>query len=264
MHIGHEQYRLDWRGRLALGSLVEARVAKCAAPCTSRNLSALPPEVAAVIKPQLTGAVELAYLAPGVPAGWRRCVAVTVREASAKLGVNPVWRCQIFDAQQGGILADIDLNAIFKTLYYERTGPDFRAEVRSAYTGPDGGIGLILWFAHGSEYFLDGGIWDGQTWTPLMCIQPSGATGQEQVIYVGPGNHSILQTRYGLFFSGKDGRLLNIWILKGSFLRSFRQALLFGVIKALVLATLGGLAGVGTLGFFWQLAIGRKRRRRLS
>jgi len=272
VQVGHEQYRLDWRGRLAFGSLLESDPVRPAESSLRRDLTALPPEVAALIKPQLAGDPQTVYLAPGVPAGWRRSVAVTVREASgipkprskpAALA-SPVWRSQIFDAQTGEILADINLNSIFKSLYYEHAGPDFRAEVRSAYTGPDGGIGLLLWFAHGGEYFLDGGIWDGETWIPLMCIQPSGATGENQVLYVGPDNNSILQTRYGLFFSGKDGRLLNIWILKGSFLRSFRQALVFGIVKALLLATLGGLAGVGILGFIWQLAIGRKKRQRLS
>jgi hypothetical protein len=270
--VGTEQYRMDWRGRLALGSLLKTDQADIAPYSLGKDLSALPPDVAALIKPKLAGEMQLVYVAPGVPAGWRRCVAVTVRESGVPPSPkgkshsrpHPLWRCRIFDAQTGEPLADINLNAIFNSLYYEEAGPDFRAEVRSAYTGPDGGIGLLLWFAHGGEYFLDGGIWDGATWTPLMCIQPSGAAGQDQVIYVGPGNNSILQTRYSLFFSGSDGRLLNIWILKGSFLRLFRQTLLLGLVKALLLATLGGLAAVGTLGFIWQHAIGFSRRRRQS
>lgn len=269
VQVGSERYQMDWRGKLTLGSPAETTPA--AEACVGKDLSALSPQVAALIKPQLTGKLQLVYVAPGVPEGWHRCVAITVCEEGKLPGSQalsqgqpgPLWRCFIFDTQTGERLADVNLNTIFQTLYYETAGSDFRAEVRSAYTGPDGGIGLLLWFAHGSEYYLDGGIWDGASWTPLMCIQPSGASGQEQVIYVGPGNKSILQTRYGLFFSGSDGRLLNIWILKGSFLRLFRQALLLGLLKALVVAALGGLAAVGSLGFIWQLSIERSKRSRV-
>jgi hypothetical protein len=269
VQVGSEHYQLNWRGQLAFGSLLNVDQSSAEKSSVARDLSALPINVTTLIKSRLTGEIKLVYIAPGAPAGWHRCVAVTVRDAGAKRITrakppSPQWRSLIFDAHSGELLADLSLNSIFNTLYYERGGADFRAEVRSAYTGPDGGIGLLLWFAHGGEYYLDGGIWDGQAWTPLMCIQPSGATGEDQVLYVGPGNNSILQTRYGLFFSGSDGRLLNIWILKGSFLRSFRQALMLGLAKVLLLATLGGLAGVAILGFVWQLAVGRARHRRIS
>lgn len=272
VEVGSDQYQMDWRGQLILGSPQMAHQLDSVKPATGKDLSVLPPDLAVLLKPKLAGEIQLVYLAPVAPAGWRRCVAVNVRQNAITHGKDdkskklqpPQWRCQIFDATSGEALADINLNAIFNSLYYETAVSDFRAEVRSAYTGPDGGIGLLLWFAHGGEYYLDGGIWDGETWTPLMCIQPSGATGQDQVIYVGPGNNSILQTRFGLFFSGKDGRLLNIWILKGSFVRLFRQAMFLGLGKALLLATLGGLVAVGSLGFIWQLAIGRNKRRRVG
>jgi hypothetical protein len=169
----------------------------------------------------------------------------------------------IFNAQSGLKLAELDLNTVYSSLYYSEPGADFQAEARSAYIGPDGGIGLLLWFAQGADYYLDGGIWDGKQWTPLMCIQPSGAA-QEQTIYVGPGNSSILQTPYSLFFSGSDGRLVNIWILKGSFLRLFQQSLALGLAKAVLLAATGGLFTVAILGFIWQLFNKRSRRRRLS
>ena len=165
---------------------------------------------------------------------------------------------ELFDLHTSERLAELDLGQMFESLYYEEPGPDFRAEVRSAFTGPSGGIGLLLWFTQGGTAYLDGGIWDGKDWTPLMCIQPLGDDVQEQTIYVGPGNASILQTSYGLFFSGQDGRPRKMWVLKGNVLSMLRQSMLAGMLKALRLAFVAGLAAVSVLGLIWQ-AVGRRR-----
>lgn len=268
--VGNEQYQLDWRGRMVFGFLDRKQVSSNHDAISGDSLAVLAEKTASLIKPQVDGKVDYVYAAPPAPQGWHTCVAVTTYlnqdgtrpQSTVSKRSAPIVTAQFFDALTGEKLAELDLNTIFASLYYAEPGPDFRAQVRSAAIGPDGGIGLLLWFAQGGDYYLDGGIWDGTTWTPLMCIQPSGAVGQQQEIYVGPGNNSILQTPYSLFFSGSDGRLLNIWVLKGSFLRLFQQSLATGLIKAVLIASAGGLFGVAIMGFFWQLLSERSRRRR--
>ncbi len=268
---GNEQYQMDWRGQLVVGQLIKQTGPVRNLPLTATSLDAVTPELRQLLAPQLAGPPVWVYLAPQAPAGWHTCVAVTVQAGAEPAQVNgkrpqppAQWMAQLFDADTGALLAELDLNTMYSSLTYEEPRAGFRAEVRSAYAGPDGGIGLLLWFAQDNEYLLDGGIWDGEEWTPLVCIQPSGGVSQDQVIYVGPGNASILQTPYSLFFSAADGRLVNMWILKGSFIHLFQNALIWGLIKALGLAAVGGSLGVAVLGFFWQLATARAKRRRLS
>lgn len=267
---GSEQYQMDWRGELVLSRLGRQKSTQRNTPVTGDALDILDPATRRAIEPQLAGPVSHVYLAPQAPQGWYTCLAVTVsiepntqQPSGAGTAGAPTWQAQLFDAETQTKLAELDLNEIYAALTYEEPPRNFRAEVRSAYAGPDGGIGLLLWFAHDGEYLLDGGIWDGEEWTPLVCIQPSGGASQDQVIYVGPGNASILQTPYSLFFSAADGRLLNMWILKGSFIHLFQNALIWGLLKALAFAAFSGSLGVAVLGLFWQLAAARSKRRRM-
>jgi hypothetical protein len=262
---GGDSYRMDWGGKL---TYIWRRQREEREPHPERwegaSLDDLPVRVEESIRQQVHGLVIHAYLSPAAPRGWHRCLALTVmRPATGQPRAGggsggPQWMAELFDLHTSERLAELDLGRMFDSLYYEQPEQGFRAEVRSAFAGPSGGIGLLLWFAQSGTFYLDGGIWDGKNWTPLMCIQPPGDAVQEQTIYVGPGNASVLQTSYGLFFSGPDGRLRKMWVLKGNVIAMLKQSVLVGMLKALLLAFVAGLATVSVLGLIWQ-AIGRRR-----
>jgi hypothetical protein len=206
----------------------------------------------------IEGEIEFVYLAPSVPEGWPRCLVVTLRQKGVITGgagsaVPDGIIALLFDFNSGELLAEFDLREIHGSL----TGivcDELRAEVKCASVGPDGEIGLALWFSTQSGAFYEEiGVWDGYSWAPVVGAK----AGYEPLLsylesmYMGPGKLVAVELGHSIQFQAVTGGS-KVYVKSRTLPRELQDDLTRTLLQVLITSTLAAVWLVGSLALIWS------------
>lgn len=221
-------------------------------------------------------------LQPPVPRGWRRLLAVTVGLGMNKKKVEYiidgesysdteiVWKqydVYFYDYDTTELLAEIDLNKMYTTLYAPNTGGRLhKAYVSNACLSPSGELAIIIYFKSDSGFLHELGIWRNKTWVPILGNQA--ALQVEYPLYVGPGGWSIYNVRNGdsgyIAFYDPGGQLSAKYTRSGPSWRRLAMATLEHLGTTAAMTAAASQLAVLLLAFIWHFLVPLMPRRRLE